>query len=347
MTSKLRSWWQKTSKPRLVLIITLLVILFVLLIGGYFFNWTWTGFGPYTPPTSNFQREKTLYDWLQLAIIPVALAVGIWWLNRLQQQRDQRLADQRAQLEREAAEKQAQVEREAAEERKEAEQKAANERYENELKIAHDNQRAATLEAYLDKMSELLLNKDNPLRESKPEDEVRQIARVRTLTVLPRLNANRKRSVLHFLYESDLIDKDKRIIDLNGADLVEADLSGIVLCDAVLSGANLAGANLVGADLARVNLSTADLHRADMREVNLKEANLFFANMKGADLSRSSLRNADLRNADLSKANLDGAVLDAAALDGANLLEAKVTTEQLDQTMSLKGATKPEVTKHD
>jgi flagellar basal body-associated protein FliL len=99
MLARLRSWWQKTSKPRLVLIVTLLVVLLVLLIGGYFFNWTWTGFGPYTLPSSNFQREKTLYDWLQLAIIPVALAVGVWWLNRLQQERDQNLANQRTQTE--------------------------------------------------------------------------------------------------------------------------------------------------------------------------------------------------------------------------------------------------------
>src|SRR5260370_26894334 len=114
MVSRFRLWWQNSSKKRKIAQIIVLVVvvgLIVSLIGGYFFNWTWTGFGPYTPPTSNFQREKTLYDWLQLAIIPVALAVGVWWLNRVQQ-RDQKLADQRAQTEREAAEKRAQTERE-------------------------------------------------------------------------------------------------------------------------------------------------------------------------------------------------------------------------------------------
>ncbi len=162
MVSKLRSWWQNTSKPRLVLIITLLVILLVLLIGGYFFNWTWTGFGPYTPPTSDFQRGVTLYDWLQLFFIPAAIAFGVWWLNRLQQQRDQQLADQHAKTEREAAEKQAQAERKAAEKRAQVEREAAERQAQTERDVALDNQREAALQDYIDSMSELLLEKHLP-----------------------------------------------------------------------------------------------------------------------------------------------------------------------------------------
>ena len=88
-----------------------------LLIGGYFFNWTWTGFGPYTPPTSDFQREKTLYDWLQLLIIPAALAFGVLWFSHLQQQRDQRLAQLQHDRDQQLADERAQTEREAAEKR--------------------------------------------------------------------------------------------------------------------------------------------------------------------------------------------------------------------------------------
>ncbi len=190
----------------------------VLLIGGYFFNWTWTGFGPYvSPQTSGFQRGKTLYDWLQLAIIPVAIAFGVLWFNRLQQKRDQQLADERAKTERE---------------------------------IATDNQYEAALQAYIDNMSALLLEKD--LRKSGDDDEVRKIARVRTLTVLPRLDGRRKRSVVQFLYESGLIDKDKKIIDLDGANLIEANL-----IFAELSKADLSRANLIDANLSNTNLIEA------------------------------------------------------------------------------------------
>jgi uncharacterized membrane protein len=52
-----------------------------------------------------------------------------------------------------------------------------------------DNQRETALEKYIDKMSELLLEKK--LRDSAEEDEVRKIARVRTITILFQLDARR------------------------------------------------------------------------------------------------------------------------------------------------------------
>jgi hypothetical protein len=85
-----------------------------------------------------------------------------------------------------------------------------------------DNQRETALQAYIDKMSELLLHEK--LRESTEDDEVRNVARVRTLTVLRGLDPIRKASVLQFLYESGLIEKDKSIIDLSAADLSNANL---------------------------------------------------------------------------------------------------------------------------
>src|SRR6266699_2510039 len=307
MVSKLRSWWQNTSKPRLVLIITLLVILLVLLIGGYFFNWTWTGFGPYTPPTSDFQRGVTLYDWLQLFFIPAAIAFGVWWLNRLQQQRDQQLAK----TEREAAEKQAQAERKAAEKRAQVEREAAERQAQTERDVALDNQREAALQDYIDSMSELLLEKH--LREIISQfsqyENVRQIARVRTLTVLPRLDGRRKAIVLKFLYESGLIDKDKTIIYLSGADLSDADLAGT----------DLTTADLTGAFLTRANLFFAILQGARLVGANLSGANLVDALLSGADLSEANLSNAT-----------------------------GITFEELEkQADSLKGATMPDGSKHD
>ena len=71
MLARLRSWWQKARKPLDAVIITLLVAivaLVVVVILGYLFNWDWAGLGSYNPPLkeNNFQRGKTLWDWLQL-----------------------------------------------------------------------------------------------------------------------------------------------------------------------------------------------------------------------------------------------------------------------------------------
>ena len=118
-----------------------------------------------------------------------------------------------------------------------------------------DNQRETALQAYIDTMSELLLHEK--LRDSAEEDEVRKIARVRTLMILPRLDAYRKRFVLQFLYESGLIDKGKCIVDLSGANLTGAKLWLADLRGANLSGANLSGANLREADLGGANLKDA------------------------------------------------------------------------------------------
>jgi pentapeptide repeat protein len=112
------------------------------------------------------------------------------------------------------------------------------------------NQRETALQAYIDKMSELLLHEK--LRDSAEEDEVRKVARVRTLTILPRLDAKRKYHVLQFLYESGLIDKDRCIIDLSGGGskgVYGADLDGVNLVGVTLSGASLHGVKLHNATI--------------------------------------------------------------------------------------------------
>ena len=122
----------------------------------------------------------------------------------------------------------------------ETEHQATEERAENERAIALDNQRERALQEYIDKISELVLEKH--LRESKVEEEVRTLARVRTLTALRGLDSPRKGSVLQFLHEAGLICVDQPIIPLKGADLSEADLKGVDLSEANLVGVCLRNA---------------------------------------------------------------------------------------------------------
>ena len=274
------------------------IVTIVGIIGGYLFNWGWAGLS-----------KKTLWDWLQLLFIPIVLAVAGFWFNH---------------RERKAAELRADNERKVAELRAEAEREIEQRRAKLESYIAEDNQNEVALQEYIDKMSELLLHEN--LRESAEDAEVRKIARVRTLTVLPRLDAHRKRSLLQFLHEAGLVDKDKYIIDLKGADLEKAYLGYTNLRGANLSKAFLANANLRGADLSGANLSYARLSYADLRGADLSGANL-----RGADLFGADLRGADLRGANLSEADLRGAI---------------VTPEQLDKALSLKDTILQDGSKH-
>ena len=181
--------------------------------------------------------DKEFWVYLELLFVPTALAIGGYLLNRAQNEREREAAKQQKARERQAEEARQQREREAEEARREREREAAAAQRERELEVENQRAQDAALQAYLDQMSRLMLDKDRPLRRAEQGDEVQTLARARTLTALTRLDASRKRSVLQFLYESDLVKKGHVVVDLRGADLSEA---------------NLSGADLSGADLIRV-----------------------------------------------------------------------------------------------
>ena len=64
-----RSWWHRVRKlletVGIIVVCALGIVLIVGIIGGYLFHWSWTGV-----------TNKTLWDWLQLLIIPAVLALA-------------------------------------------------------------------------------------------------------------------------------------------------------------------------------------------------------------------------------------------------------------------------------
>lgn len=208
----------------------------------------WTGYSRSTGPLSAEQvlnRQKTLWDWLELLLIPLVLATGGLWFSQAERRSEQAIAERHAERERAIADAEAQE---------------------------------AALQAYLEQMSELLIDKN--LRTSTPKDEVRAVARAWTLTVLRRLKGERKGTVVRFLYESGLILRENTIVSLAGANLVEANLHG----------ANLYKANLFEADLRRADLREADLGEADLRHLrHQRTTQSFGVIMGGANLSEADL----------------------------------------------------------
>src|SRR4051794_12511158 len=100
MGVRLRSWWQKIKQHRVaigvVAIVTVVVI--ILIIAGYWFDWT--GFnksiGPQLKPNQQYQPEKTLWDWMSLLIIPIMLALVGFFFTRTERRNEQAIAKQRA-----------------------------------------------------------------------------------------------------------------------------------------------------------------------------------------------------------------------------------------------------------
>jgi hypothetical protein len=173
-----------------------------------------------------------------------------------------------------------------------------------ELEVALQRSQDDALQAFLDQISQLLTDKERPLRRARPGDNLSAVARARTLTALTRLDGGRKSSVLQFLHESGLVLKGHTVIELLGADLSEADLRAT----------NLGAANLSAANLRRAVLDAADLRGAKLREANISRADLRDANLSIADLSGADLRDTDLRSVNLSLGNLSKVDLSKAAL---------------------------------
>jgi hypothetical protein len=280
--------------------------------------------------------DKTLWDVLQLLIVPLALAAIGFWFTAQQEARQHEIEDQRARVERE-------IEAERAEQ--------------------------VTLQAYLEQMGTLLL--DRGLRAADENSDVRRLARARTLVVLDALSPSRQEWALRFLNEAELIQgsppDEQPVIplkyaslpdselpyrlllrganlqqaDLSGSNLAHIDLRGTYLAGAHLEDADLEGANLEGADLSGAYLGGADLSGANLTDVDLSNAEVLWE--RGTDLWE---RGAGLTDADLSGANLEGADLSNAYLGGANLKGANITEEQLAMCKSLEGATMPDGSKH-
>jgi hypothetical protein len=153
---------------------------------------------------------KTLWDWMSLLLVPVVLAIGGTAFAFVQDSRQQDLEDRRAQ--------------------------------------------ADALQAYLAQMSTLLID-EAPTTVIEEGDEKKQrplqdptaitVARARMLTILGRVDSDPrrptdeepKRTVLQFLYEARLIQRDQPVVEFRDANLEQSNLETMVMPHANLSGA--------------------------------------------------------------------------------------------------------------
>jgi uncharacterized protein YjbI with pentapeptide repeats len=276
--------------------------------------------------------NKKFWNYLDLLIVPAALALGVYWLNRRQDKRDRKVED--------------------AQKRR-------------ELVIQDQRSQDEALQAYLDQLTLLLVTqRPQGLVRMQVDDDVRQVIQARSEPLLRSLNPTRRWSLILFLSVMGLLTKDRPLVSLAGEDLqgidgrrapledtnlVEADLSGADLNSTNLSSANLNGANLNGADLVNAKLNSAilifatlsnntDLRGADLRNADLRRANLAGANLSNADLSGTRVHHADLNGANLSGATLrKKAFLRKANLSYANLSDADLSDADLSEA-DLSGA---------
>ena len=250
-----------------------------------------------------------------------------------------------------------------------------------------EHEQDAALAAYLDQMSDLMIDQQlGKDRSDNLKEQVRKVAEARTIAILLEVDSEHKRRPLKLVYELGLINTPHPILELKNMGLDGADLSELTLRNACLNGADLRLANLRGADLEGSNLGQADLRGADLSGADLSGTDLTDANLLPYDEQnpttwnkhnlekRSTLKNGasfyrkglvdkvrkelkvrkGLKGTNLSEATLKNAQFRNAWLQGVNLSGADlegakgISTEELDQqAFSIKGATMPNGKKYE
>lgn len=305
--TKLKAYLNHHKAGLIGTMVSLVILAALLTFGIWRYGWGWTGFLAYTTTTTTpagtsiqTQPGKTLWDWLELLIIPLVLTAGGYWLNRAQRRREQQLAQDQEQAQALQGYLEAMT----------------------ELIVKHNltEQEVYAAESIIARSRTLtLLPGLNGLRK----------ASVLRFLYESRLISQEKPVI-------NLNMADFSGADLGEARLGDANLEQVNLTKANLKGANLAGANLLGADLSQANLHKAVLSGARLFEANLRGTNLREASLQpliqidavpvsppGADLSQANLSGADLRGANLQEVNLSGTDLSQADLSNINLLGAK------------------------
>jgi uncharacterized protein YjbI with pentapeptide repeats len=224
--------------------------------------------------------NKTLFQWLDVLIVPSVLAASVFLLEQSQRRREQ----------------------------------AVEERREEDLRLD------STLQAFLDGMAELLVqerlaNVTNAYDQKRVLARSLTLSALSQLDPYRKASAVRFLYESRLIQRAAVIEGTEvsgGIVSLAGADL-----RGVFLRAVFLRGADLSGADLSNADLSEASLSDTDLGGAFLRSAYLAAADLTSVSLVNADLTGADLTGADLTGADLTGADLTGADLTGADFSGA------------------------------
>ncbi|WP_081417844.1 pentapeptide repeat-containing protein [Microcystis aeruginosa] len=222
----------------------LLLLLFLLVIANvaiWISNFKWSGF-----------QKKTLWDWLQLLIIPLMLALGAFYLNSASE--SSRVQEQ-------------------------IKQEILTDYFSKMQDLIVETKKIKQTPGSKESNSEerLLL-------------EFRPTAQALTLSVLEQLDGKRKGKVITYLAESQLINKIDPLIQLGGANLQKLELKGRQVFSSInIVGANMTATELSDILISDSDLSTVNLTEAVLQDVTFENSNLSGINLDGASLTNVSL----------------------------------------------------------
>ncbi|MBK8023511.1 MAG: pentapeptide repeat-containing protein [Chloroflexi bacterium] len=264
--------WAKRVRQLLLpaLIAAALIVLLILLVVTVLYPQPWTGLPTVgSPPAGYYERGKTLWDWLELLIVPAALVIAAFLFDRFTRSRESNRQEERLR--------------------------------EQVLQKYFDDSAGLLLDRG-ERDPEMVRR----IRALKTITVLRRLDAARRQEVIEFLRTTDTGADVPDLLRGarmegiDLTGVDMTRFNLENANLERADLEGATLINANLSGAKLSGSTLVGADLTGAILRGANLNGADLRRANLTDATVEGAYLADADLTGATVRGVDLSTAMLS-----------------------------------------------
>ncbi|CAF2098195.1 unnamed protein product [Rotaria magnacalcarata] len=154
------------------------------------------------------------------------------------------------------------------------------------------------------------------------------VIRTKTLSTLRQLEIERKREIILFLYENELIQNNKypieELVALDNGDLTGIEFkhsmtftcelknlylasilaSNIIFNDCQLRNADFNGASMVQTTFNDCIMSSENFMNSDLTDASFNENNMRNIKFAGATLTRARIRNSILENVDFTNADL-------------------------------------------
>jgi len=326
----------------------LAAIAVLFLIITYLYSQSWSGFVTIQGSSAGAESAKTLWDWMELLIIPLALAAIAFWFRKSEvesanqqtreRNRDEALNTYFGHIQTILLETDLSNEQDV-----DAASKLATARTISLLRTLDPERKLLLLRFLFDAE---LIQSTNPFITLTGADFswIKAYRFYLDAANLHGVNLNHARLGSSKLNEAYLSGASLYKARLPSSELNRANLDYVLLDEADLYFAKLQEASLIKAQARKSNFAGAFLGGAILRDIdftraNLRKAKLRKAYLVWATLVHANLTNADLSEANLTEANLMYANLKGADLTGANLTNAIVSQSQLRKAKSLSGAT--------
>jgi uncharacterized protein YjbI with pentapeptide repeats len=302
MGARLRSRWQRVRKSLevggVIVGCILIIALIAVIVLGYLFNWPWVGVNDgYNKIPLEQPSSKTIWDWLQLLIIPIMLATGGYIFNATLSRNEQRSSQ--------------------------------DDQQEGTLQ--------SYLHGMSDLLLEKQLRTSQPNDEVRNVARAITLAALRKLNSERKLVLIRFLFESNLFNIIKLDDADLSGILLRNITLRDLEMHYAIVTNVFFDNFNFERCDFDDTNFSNSTYTGIKVISSSLRGVNFshtKMTNLDFtgSSLIEADLSYANLSNVIFRNADLSNANFTGARLSNVDLHGAT-----ITREQLNRAKLLQG----------